>query len=167
MKKLFLILVSVLLLGGCSVDDDISASGGGVSNGGDDMSITTYPNVVEASRTVVEGGYLVDYVYSSLSSEDSFLYNLNELFKVFFDNKYQSVSDIVDFCIVSSLNNVFSRFRLRDFVVEGSTLYKLYFIDGSWIEVDKNKGVMSRSSAFSQSNLMFELGLFTIFEPSE
>lgn len=62
MKKLFLILVSVLLLGGCSVDDDISVSGGGVSNGGDDMSITTYPNVVEASRTVVEGGYLVDYV---------------------------------------------------------------------------------------------------------
>lgn len=62
MKKLFLILVSVLVLGGCSVDDDISASGGGVSNGGDDMAITTYPNVVEASRTVVEGGYLVDYV---------------------------------------------------------------------------------------------------------
>lgn len=63
MKKLFLILVSVLVLGGCSVDDDISASGGGVSNGGDDMAITTYPNVVEASRTVVEGGYLVDYFY--------------------------------------------------------------------------------------------------------
>lgn len=63
MKKLFLILVSVLVLGGCSVDDDISASGGGVSIGGDDMAVTTYPNVVEASRTVVEGGYLVDYVY--------------------------------------------------------------------------------------------------------
>lgn len=62
MKKLFLILVSVLVLGGCSVDDDISVSGGGVSSGGDDMAITTYPNVVEASRTVVEGGYLVDYV---------------------------------------------------------------------------------------------------------
>ncbi|WP_296692835.1 hypothetical protein [Treponema sp. UBA7567] len=63
MKKLFLILASVLLLGGCSVDDDTSASGGGVSSGGDDMAITTYPNVVEASRTVVEGGYLVDYVF--------------------------------------------------------------------------------------------------------
>ena len=63
MKKLFLILVFVLVLGGCSVYDDISASGGGVSNGGDDMAITTYPNVVEASRAVVEGGYLVDYVY--------------------------------------------------------------------------------------------------------
>ena len=61
MKKLFLVLASVLLLGGCSVDDDTSASGGGVSNGGDDMAITTYPNVVEASKTVVEGGYLVDY----------------------------------------------------------------------------------------------------------
>lgn len=63
MKKLFLILVSVLVLGGCSVDDDIFASGGSVSSGGDDMAITTYPNVVEASRTVVEGGYLVDYVF--------------------------------------------------------------------------------------------------------
>lgn len=80
MKKLFLILVSVLVLGGCSVDDDISVSGGGVSSGGDDM-VTTYPNVVEASRTVVEGGYLVDYYVNGLENN-----NIQDAFFMVFEN---------------------------------------------------------------------------------
>lgn len=60
MKKLFLILVFVFVLGGCSV------------NGGDDMAITTYPSVVKASKTVVEGGYLVEYFYSGVDVKDFF-----------------------------------------------------------------------------------------------
>lgn len=92
MKKLFLILVSVLVLGGCSVDDDTSVSGGSVSSGGDDMAITTYPNVVEASRTVVEGGYLVDYFYignQSLSLENG----IKDFFLAILKEKGLTISD--------------------------------------------------------------------------
>lgn len=95
MKKLFLILVSVLVLGGCSVDDDISASGGGVSSGGDDMAITTYPNVVEASRTAVEGGYLVDYVYIPKNGV-SLEYGIKEFFSNIVAKLGFKVSDFVN-----------------------------------------------------------------------
>lgn len=111
MKKLFLILVSVLVLGGCSVDDDTSVSGGGVSSGGDDMAITTYPNVVEASRTVVEGGYLVDYVYF-YDSESSFVVGLlsliDKIWEIFDKNLDKNSEYYLDDVLLCFKNNLIS-----------------------------------------------------------
>ena len=125
MKKLFLILVSVLVLGGCSVDDDISASGGGVSNGGDDMAITTYPNVVEASRTVVEGGYLVDYVYIH-DSESSFSVGLLSFISRIWDifDKYVDVNTDI---YVSEIYRLFSErlFTFECYSSYGDFVYSL------------------------------------------
>lgn len=60
MRKILFVLavLAVLGLGGCSVSDDDNR----VENNGDEnMSVTVYPNVVEASRIAVDGGYLVEY----------------------------------------------------------------------------------------------------------
>lgn len=192
MKKLFLILVSVLLLGGCSVDDDISVSGGSVSSGGDDMAITTYPNVVEASRTVVEGGYLVDYVYFH-DAESSFVVGVLSF-----------ISRIWDICdkVKGSASNVsefFSWFRDSVFNVEcwfqdnraienfdlGRTItdaenshltFWFHFPSRSinsgmlkaYLVMSKN-GVSSSNSFgdYISSDSEFLRGRFTIFEPSE
>ena len=180
MKKLFLILVSVLLLGGCSVDDDISASGGGVSNGGDDMAITTYPNVVEASRTVVEGGYLVEYVYDY----DGDTFNNGLL------NFVSKIWDIIETKFGADTNASFlEKFSRRVFNVEFNTLnycLKLnyftsvnsvvyfYFSGVYWdnskklfgciLEMPRN-GVSSNIHRYLIDDT-FVKGKFTIFEPS-
>lgn len=106
--------ISILILGGCSVDDDISV-GGGVSNGGDDMAITTYPNVVEASRTAVEGGYLVDYVFRNFGA--SVEEGVKNFFLAILNVRGLSISDFKDvgkFFVNDVLNAEFETGRIRD-----------------------------------------------------
>ena len=66
MRKILSVLavLAVLGLGGCSVSDD---DGGDENIRGDDV-VTVYPDVVEASRTAVDGGYLVQYRMESRDS---------------------------------------------------------------------------------------------------
>ena len=123
MKKLFLVLASVLLLGGCSVDDYTSVIGGGVSNGGDDMAITTYPNVVEASRTAVEGGYLVDYVYIH-DAESSFSVGLLSFISRIWDI-FDRYVDVNSDNYLSEIYRLFSE-RLFNFECYSSYGYFVY-----------------------------------------
>lgn len=153
MKKLFLILVSVLVLGGCSVDDDISVSGGGVSNGGDDM-ITTYPNVVEASRTVVDGGYLVNYVYfndvetafsvgllSFISRIWSILgKNLDSNSDTYVEDIYRLFSKrLFSFECYSSFNNFMYSLRLQRLQYLDSTKTLFFYVGGEYYEASGNR----------------------------
>lgn len=186
MKKLFLILVSVLVLGGCSVDDDVSASGGGVSNGGDDM-VTTYPNVVETSRTVVEGGYLVDYVfYSSRNSFDFFKY----FFEVLGVDKFSSGSSLFEFvkkscmkltlnCFIETLSSsqTFNELVLLDlsdfgFYTDKSDKVSEFYLILSGVGNKKTYNVVV--TRFSNGDVKIANdglnscgGRFTIFEPSD
>lgn len=187
MKKLFLILVSVLVLGGCSVDDDISVSGGGVSSGGDDMAITTYPNVVEASRTAVEGGYLVDYVfYSKHNSFDFFKY----FFEILGVDNFSSASALFDFvkksCVKLTLNcfietisssQTFNELVLLDlsdfgFYSDNNDKFSEFYLILSGLGNKKNYTVVvTRSSngdiKIANDGLNSCGGRFTIFEPSK
>lgn len=181
MKKLFLILVSVLFLGGCSVDDDTSVSGGGVSSGGDDMAITTYPNVVEASRTVVEGGYLVDY-YANLGSvnEDVFcnsLYSFMEKIK-----EKMNLSNVGFVALLGKSNFSFvassdyGNYDLYHFSIDAceySGTLGFAFKDGVLLRYsdsfpNKFKFVFDSSSPFKEKGFyrFFNFSV-TIFEPSK
>lgn len=179
MKKMFLILVSVLVLGGCSVDDDV---------GGDDMAITTYPNIVEASRIVVEGGYLVEYFYNGVDVKDF----LNFVIKKVLGTDVYSSGKFVNEKFKNLLKMNLS-FELKQ-GKEDNELYDIYnyrlesvriveFYDNSdygvgvriglnlknvlnndILTITKNlNGVIELSSAVGN----FCNGQFTIFEPSE
>lgn len=180
MRKLFLILVSVLVLGGCSVDDDISASGGGVSSGGDDM-ITTYPNVVEASRTSVKGGYLVDYVFYVddllKTAEEGVLelmFFIADKLGVNLSNETSVEKLSYEFYKVFNLN-----FKLRDASLYTFNSYEFYKTSQEKIEFHLvGVGVESKTPRFFYSlpNKKFDVSYlsgsyfsgacFTIFEPS-
>lgn len=173
MKKLFLILVSVLVLGGCSVDDDVV--------GGDDMAITTYPNIVEASRTVVEGGYLVEYVYyydgdtfnngllNFVSKiwdiiETNFGTDTNASFLEEFARRVFNVEfNTRNYCLklnhFSSVNSVIS------FYFSGVYWNNAYKVFGCILEMPKN-GVSSNINRYLIDDT-FVKGKFTIFEPAE
>lgn len=189
MKKLFLILVSVLVLGGCSVDDDISVSGGSVSSGGDDM-VTTYPNVVEASRTVVEGGYLVDYVYIPKNGV-SLEYGIKEFFSNIVAKLGFKVSDFAN--VPDEFRRVFNiDLRILSGVSAYSySVYELQKIEnsvglevtvGASYRVTFHKvglGVVSKEPVIFYENgdtditvanfdgRMVDISRFTIFEPSK
>lgn len=177
MKKLFLILVSVLLLGGCSVDDDISVSGGGVSSGGDDMAITTYPNVVEASRTVVEGGYLVKYRVEN-SALSLVLGNileklgvLGDRYDVGFDVIRKSFVDLSfwTFGTVTDSNKVFSWghiFEIQKADLDSTGSLKIYFYYKIGRGGEKEI-YCTRNGIFSGEDISFDTCTFTIFEPSK
>ena len=181
MKKLFLVLASVLLLGGCSVDDDTSVIGGGVSNGGDDMAITTYPNVVEASRTVVEGGYLVDYyVKFNAVSEDvfcntlySFMSKIKEKMNLT-DVGFISLLGESNFCFVA--NSDYGTYDSYRFCLEGCNYvgtFDLCFRDGVFLRYsssfsNKFEFMFKSDSPFRDKGFyrFFNFSV-TIFEPSE
>lgn len=192
MKKLFLILVSVLVLGGCSVDDDVV--------GGDDMAITTYPNVVEASRTVVDGGYLVDYFYignQSLSLENG----IKDFFLAILKEKGLTISDfekVGKFFISEVVSANFDVGEVKsketypkyEYSDVGRILYKYElgtvdsYLDSTWGRyvygisfvdlIGKTSGYINseKSDSFPFSVKGFKgtcvfKGKFTIFEPSK
>lgn len=180
MKKLFLILVSVLVLGGCSVDDDVV--------GGDDMSITTYPNVVEASRTVVEGGYLVDYVYTGGEISDfidfliekvvgsksftsgSFvrdkienLLSLNIIFKFGGKQVSNEIYDIYNFSLMETRVIEFYDNSDEDYGVRINFNFFNVLLSGVFTITKNTNGTVKMSSTIGD----FVKGRFTIFEPSK
>lgn len=192
MKKLFLILVSVLFLGGCSVDDDVV--------GGDDMAITTYPNVVEASRTAVEGGYLVDYVYFHDSDSSfsvgllSFISRIWDIFEKYVDvNSDVYVSEIYQlfskrlfsFECYSSFNDYVYSLRLQRIQYLASTKTLFFYVGGEYYDSGnktycielrmKESGVVVGTSTYGNTSYpigdngvtKFLRGRFTIFEPAK
>lgn len=176
MKKLFLVLVSVFVLGGCSV------------NGGDDMAVTTYPSVVKASKIVVEGGYLVEYFYSGVDVKDFFNFLIKKVLDTdtyvsgeFVDEKFKNLLKMnLNFQLhqKSTDNELYDVYNYRlesvriveffdnsDYGVGVKIVLNLKnVLNNDILSLTKNlNGVIDVSSPVG----VFCNGQFTIFEPSE
>lgn len=187
MRKILFVLavLAVLGLGGCSVSDD----DGGENNGDDkNMAVTVYPYVVEASRTVVDGGYLVDYFFvgnEEVKGSDSFISFVNSILKVLKvslkddgTTLFNSFHKIVDgsFCFLSVDENIMRQYELSYFQKNSSDKIQLTFVSRS---LGTGTDIYTMISRFGSGEIVafgsqsalnhYSLinGKFTIFEPKE